>query len=326
MPALGHAPDAHRQPRRCALGLALCALLSAWGLAPVSARADEVPQDKLIQQGADPRTQAMLLYREGRAKFDADDFKGAAETFSRALSLDADPILAYNTARAYERGQDFEKASEFYRRTLAMNPPEEVAKRCDQALVQIDEVLRERKAAQEAKARAVTVLRVRTNRPGELFIDDTLVGVAPGEFEVAPGKHTLELRLPNYPTQRRNLTAAPRATQDVIFALEDTEGDDTAAGWWGLSLMASGVLAGAAALELDARGDDTLALSSGGAALTMGLAGVGLFAYDLITRPGSTETDAPSATSPPLTRVPNASPSAPLLPQRDASAATVPLF
>ena len=85
------------------------------------------------------------------------------------------------------------------------------------------------------------------------YVDGRLLGNAPGEFDVGPGRHTLEVRAEGHAPFRRDLTFESNQTSDqmvtlvaVAGSIPVTRGDDTVA--WvvgisaGVAIIAAGIL------------------------------------------------------------------------------------
>src|SRR5690606_10000658 len=54
---------------------------------------------------------------------------------------------------------------------------------------------------------------------GNLYINDRLEGVVPGEFRIATGSHRLEVRADGYSPARQSLVVAAGTTRELSFEL-----------------------------------------------------------------------------------------------------------
>jgi tetratricopeptide (TPR) repeat protein len=74
------------------------------------------------QAFADPQSDAVALFNQASAKYDAGDYLAAAEQFVAAYELDPDPPYLFNIAQAYRFGNNCAAAADYYHRFLAAVP------------------------------------------------------------------------------------------------------------------------------------------------------------------------------------------------------------
>ena len=74
---------------------------------------------------AQPKPAAEAAYKEGQAKYLAEDYGGAIERFNAAYKIEPDPVYLFNIAQAYRQWKKCREASEYFHRYLdeAHNPP-----------------------------------------------------------------------------------------------------------------------------------------------------------------------------------------------------------
>lgn len=170
------------------------------------------------------------LIARGEALFEAENYEAALAEFERAYSeLAGHPRrfeTLYNIGLCQERLFRYDRALDAYRRYL-----KEGGDRVeDRAMVE---------ATIKALLGLLGKLRVRSNVPAEVWVDDVLIGRAPGELYVAGGRHTVELRADGYQSVQReiNLSARGHVALDVDLRPTDTaEGLPPALFWTGLGL------------------------------------------------------------------------------------------
>lgn len=190
-------------------------------------------------QVADPEVDsARAHYAQGEALFEAENYEGALAEFQAAFDLlegsPAQATIAYNVGQCYERLFRYDRALEFYRRYLELSG--EAAE--DAADV---------RASIRALEGLLGTIHVTTNvERAEVWVDDLLVGEAPGDVLVPGGRHTLELRAPGYLPARRELQIAARGSIDEDVPLEPVPADARLEPVWclvagGLALVAAGV-------------------------------------------------------------------------------------
>lgn len=103
-----------------ARGLALCGALLA-STAPRTSAA-QTQQGAPRPSGAEADRQALALYEEGSAAFNAEDYSTAAARFEAAYNLSPRPRILYNLGLTYDRLGIPQQAIDAYERFLSMQP------------------------------------------------------------------------------------------------------------------------------------------------------------------------------------------------------------
>jgi hypothetical protein len=267
-------PDrAKRSGLLCLWAWALCwspvCVVSAQEAGPAAGGAEE----------ADPVEEAVRLYKIGLLQFEGGDYQEAARTFSAAFESDQDPILAYNAARSYEKSGDLTRAAIFYRHVLDLKSDPELRGRAREALTPL-EVELERRRAQEERLRQKAVLVVRSDQVGEVLLDGSLLGSAPGSFDVPPGEHRLEVRRNGAAPYEARLGLVAGEVRDVLVVFAGREGGSSSGGWVGFGLLGGGLVTGAVALEMGDQGGSAAELLGVSSGLLVS-AGLGLVVWSL---------------------------------------------
>ena len=157
------------------------------------------------------RADAKARYEEGVAAYTSGHFKDAVDLFLAADRLSPSAPLSFNIARAYEKLGDDAGALRWYRDYLRRSPAAKNA-RDVAVLVQHFEGRLESKGVQQ-----LTVLS--TPDGATIAIDSAPIGVTPGTFELAPGKHHVALMLRGFTDAERDVELAPDRAQDVSLEL-----------------------------------------------------------------------------------------------------------
>lgn len=174
-----------------------------------TAQAADAPSD----QGADDtrRSEAKAKYEQGVEAYAAGHFKDAVDQFLAADRLSPSAPLSFNIARAYEKLGDDSGALRWYRDYLRRAPS---AKNVKDVTAQV-----ERFEARLA-AKGVQQLTVLSQPAGAtVSVDDTPVGVTPGTFDLAPGRHRVVLILRGYADASSDVDLAPEHAQDLTLRL-----------------------------------------------------------------------------------------------------------
>lgn len=139
------------------------------------------------------RQAAAALHEAGQAKMRQGDFKGAEQAFEEAYLRAPNPLLMLAIADAREGRGDGPGAVEALERYLR-----------ERADAPDAELIKERIAALRSRP---AKLKVATSPPGAaVYVDGKDLGkVTPVELELAPGAHTLELRMEGYETAKEEL-------------------------------------------------------------------------------------------------------------------------
>ncbi|MBX3202313.1 MAG: hypothetical protein KF894_29560 [Labilithrix sp.] len=175
-------PTLSRAGKRASLALA--AALALTGAAGV-VRADE--------PSADSAAEARQQYGMGTQAFSQKRYSEAALHFEAAASFKASAIALYTAALAWDLASRPERAADAYGRALEVSGLD--AKQTG--------IAKDRVAALEKSLGTVVV----TAPEGWKVQLDTLTEVpAPARLHASPGVHTLTVRIPNKPIERRDVT------------------------------------------------------------------------------------------------------------------------
>lgn len=171
--------------KRSARGLAIAFALAVAGVSG-AARADDPP-------AADSAAEARQQYGMGTQAFKEKRYSEAALHFEAAAAFKANAIALYTAALAWDLASRPERAADAYSRSLEV--PGLDAKQTA--------VAKERVSALEKSLGTALV----TGPDGWKVQLDTLTEVrVPARLHAAPGVHTLTVRIPDKPIERRDLT------------------------------------------------------------------------------------------------------------------------
>ncbi|MBN1652602.1 MAG: PEGA domain-containing protein [Deltaproteobacteria bacterium] len=115
--------------------------------------------------------------------------------------------ILYNIGLCHSRLSRYSRALYYYERYL--NECDLTSEERDQARRVIDEM-----------QKRLATLRISVNVESEVWIDNTLVGEAPGDLMVSHGRHTVELRAEGYESSRREVSVASQTRKEMSFRLE----------------------------------------------------------------------------------------------------------
>ncbi len=237
-----------------------CLALSLSLACPVAALAQATPAPATPPAApaeSPAAARAKALYDQGVARFQAKDFRGAAQAFQQAYNLESSPALLFNLGRAHEEMGDPAGAVGHFETYLARFPAAE------------DHIeVSRRLAALKAVARGMSPGYVTvTGLPGDavVFIDDQRAEApdAEGRWSVSRGTHMLRIEREGYEPLRLRLEVEPskataatyRETPKVKAApapvptpapvvVQASDGSGLAVGGWiaaGLGAVALGV-------------------------------------------------------------------------------------
>ncbi len=190
-------------------------------------------------QGGDPRmAEARARFDPAVAIFEQGDYAGALAEFERIYQLleghSRRFFVLYNIARCQEALFRYDAAIETYQRYL----------REGGAGTEQEQDARQRTV--ELERRLATVV-IESNVSAEVWLDDRLVGQAPGTIRVTAGSHRIELRARGYAPERQPLQVAARTQETLRFTLDRTGSGLSPAFFLtgaGLTLVAAGIGAG----------------------------------------------------------------------------------
>ncbi len=149
--------------------------------------------------------------RRGMDLLERGDYDAALAEFERVHELLRGHPLRFrvllNIARAHEKRQRYDLALDYYHRYLR----EGGARVPDRARVE---------ATIETLRGFLATLRIESNVPAQVWVDDRLMGEAPGEVLVPGGRHVVELRAEGYEPARAEVQVPPRAERALTFEMK----------------------------------------------------------------------------------------------------------
>ncbi len=183
--------------------------------------------------------EARRHFEQGRALFDSGNHDAAIAEFQRAYDLLAGRsgqyVMLFNLAQCHERLFRYELALQFYRRFLAEGGPDARDRAAVEATIATLEGL-------------LATVHVRSNvERAEAWVDDRLVGAAPGDLRIPGGRHVVELRAPGFLPTRREVQIPARGVIDLELAMEvvrSRRGVSPVFFWTALGLGAATAVAG----------------------------------------------------------------------------------
>lgn len=171
----------------------------------------EPPSDGAAQPDPDPR------FEEARARFvrgiglaEAGNCPGAIAEFNASLALLPRANTLFNIARCQETLHRYDLAVEAFERYLDIASPDDA----DRATVE---------ATMRQLQNLLGTLHVASNVEAEVWLQDRVVGVAPGDVLVPGGRHVLELRAPGRLPERREVEVSAQGETSVAFELQAAE-------------------------------------------------------------------------------------------------------
>ncbi len=190
---------------------------------------------------------AQKHFRQGVAFAKAGNCDGAIVEFTAAYRLIPRPNALYNIGQCQERLFRYDLAIEYYERYLreaAEDAPDRAAVR----------------AALRTLGNLLGVLHVAANVAAEVWVDDRLMGEAPGDVFVPAGRHMVELRAKGYIPARTEVQLVGREEVDIRLKLikarttvrvRETTGLSPLVFWSGVGLTAvSAAVGGLFALQV----------------------------------------------------------------------------
>jgi len=197
---------------------------------------------------------AKRYLRQGEALFEAGNFEAALTEFEKAYEhMEGHPKRFYvldNIGMCHERLFRYDLALQYFQRFL----DEGGADAPDRAAVE---------ASIRALKGLLATLTVSANVKAEVWVDDRLMGEAPGDVLLPGGRHVIELRAPGHEPVQREIHITARETQTQSFTLdpiEEYEGLSPVFFWTGAALTvgtaAVGGFFGLRALSQDSDGEE----------------------------------------------------------------------
>lgn len=172
----------------------------------------------------DPRwAEAEARFAEAEAEFDRGNFDGALAEFTHIHELlETHPrafFVLFNMGKCQERLFRYDEALANYEAFLVQGRA--YARQRGEALPREAEA---QQALAQLQARLGTLeIAVNAGR-ADVWVDQRLVGTAPGTIRVTEGTHSVELRADGHAPSRQQITIAARTTQPMSFSLERSFG------------------------------------------------------------------------------------------------------
>lgn len=164
---------------------------------------------------AQDRQRARQLYNEAQALFESGQYAQAEASFRAAYQAMPNPVVLRAIAAAQEQQGNITGAIETFEAYLAASPNAP-----DRAAVE--------QRLQGLRARPATVAVTSTPPGAQIIVDGNDTGqITPADVEMAPGEHTVELRLTGYSpaTQTFTAQAATRVRLEVPLTAGGGSGD-----------------------------------------------------------------------------------------------------
>ena len=181
------------------------ALAFALGLAP-AARASST----------EGRAKAKVHFQAGATYYREARYADAIREFQDAYAYDPNPQLLFNIAQAYEKLGSIPDALHAYRDYLRQSPQTSDRTTVELAVKNLEAALAKKGLSQVA---------VYTTPAGAVVqVDGRVVGMSPTADELAPGRHTLEVRLEGHKTVERDFGLVPGRSLDIEVTLDKGEG------------------------------------------------------------------------------------------------------
>ena len=173
--------------------------------------AEEAADDAAAVDEEDPRfAEARRRFRQGVALAQAGNCAGAIAELNASLELVPRANTLYNIAQCQEELHRYDLAVTTYERYLELAPEDEP----ERAAV---------RATMRALANLLGTITIESSVPAEVWLDDRVVGQAPGDVLVPGGHHVLELRAEGYLPERREVEVAARRSVSLEVTLTSAE-------------------------------------------------------------------------------------------------------
>ncbi|MGE0784413.1 MAG: PEGA domain-containing protein [Sandaracinaceae bacterium] len=155
-------------------------------------------------------TEARQRFEQGMALVRAGNCAGAIAELNRSFELVPRPNTALNIARCQEELHRYDLAIAGYQRYLELADPDDPDRA---SVVQTMRML----------GTLLGTIEVASNVEAEVWLDDRVVGAAPGATLVPGGRHAIELRAEGYLPERREVEVAAGRTASIDIALRSAE-------------------------------------------------------------------------------------------------------
>ncbi|MEZ4339324.1 MAG: tetratricopeptide repeat protein [Sandaracinaceae bacterium] len=192
-----------RVARTLALSVALILATASSTVAQDAEPSDAAEEDPAMEE-------ARARFRQGVALARAGNCEGALAELNASLAIVVRPNTLYNIAQCQEELHRYDLAIASYERYLEIAPEDDPER---PAVV----------ATMRALSSLLGTIGVSANVPAEVWLDDRLVGEAPGDVLVPGGRHVIELRASGHLPARREVEVAAGRRVEVDVTLEVAE-------------------------------------------------------------------------------------------------------
>lgn len=184
------------------LSLAMCIA------APARAQDDVPVAPAVAAPSTDPpeRIEARQRYQQGVVFFRSERYREAIAEFTAAYAAWDNPLILYSLGQSYEHLLEVPHAIDAYTRFLA-DVPDDDPRRAEVT------------AKLDTLRLLLATLRVESNVPASVWIEDEQVGTAPGDVALSVGRWEIEVRAEGYETHREAVSLAARATETLSVTL-----------------------------------------------------------------------------------------------------------
>lgn len=202
-------------------------------LIPVRARAEVVEpppseqpadpaaaQPAAAQPAATPADQAREHFMQGLTLARAGDCRGALSELDASFQLVQRPNTLFNMAQCQEQLFRYDLAVRDYERFLAIAPPDDADRPTVEAQLRS---LRNLLGTIHVTLTAAPGATVPSNTRAEVWLDDRIVGEAPGDVLVPGGTYAIEVRAQGFLPARRQVQVTARQVAGVEVALEQAQ-------------------------------------------------------------------------------------------------------
>jgi tetratricopeptide (TPR) repeat protein len=155
---------------------------------------------------------ALPYLEQGEVTFDSKNYEASLAEFERAYAiLKGHPKQCEtlkNIGLCHERLFRYDRALDYYRRYLA---------ECGAAAKERDKIEQKLDVLNDL----LGTLKVAANVSSEVWVDNVLIGKAPGDLLVSGGRHTVELRAVGYESEQREISIPGGSIQHLAFTLNE---------------------------------------------------------------------------------------------------------
>lgn len=157
---------------------------------------------------------ALIHIKKAEALFGSDNFEAALAEYQQAyIILRGHPkqfLALHNIGLCHERLFRYKPALQYYNDYLEKGA-ELVLNRAE-----VEGVI-------QTLTHLLSTLRISVNTKADVWVDEVLIGHAPGDFLVAAGRHTVELRSKGYESAKLEVSLPAQKTREIRFSLKTIE-------------------------------------------------------------------------------------------------------